>query len=117
MKHVIALAVLSCMASLACAAPGHALRDPFARPAPAMPAAAQVEQAPPAPLRLRALILNGAHSLANIDGDVLSAGDRGAGYRVLRIDARGALIARNGRQELLEMSDPGQVRPQPKDSE
>ncbi len=122
MKHafttIFALALLPAMANLAAAAPaGHPLRDPFARPAPAAPASTQVEEAPPAPLRLRALILNGAHSLANIDGDVLSAGDRGAGYTVLRIDARGALVVRNGRQQLLVMSDPGQARPQTKDSE
>jgi hypothetical protein len=114
--------LVSCAAGLsaaACASPSAArpLRDPFARPAPAAPAAAPMERAAPVRLRLRALILNGAHSLANIDGDVLSAGDRGAGYTVLRIDARGVLVARNGRQELLVMSNPGQVGPQSKDAE
>jgi hypothetical protein len=117
MKRIATLVLLA-VAGLCAAAPaGRPLRDPFARPAPAAPAVAAVEQAPPAPLHLRALVLNGAHSLANIDGDVLSAGDRGPGFTVLRIDARGVLVVRNGRQQLLVMSDPGQVGPQPKDSE
>lgn len=82
---------------------GGPLRDPFARPAPATPAAAPLELAPPAPLRLRALILNGERSLANIDGDVVAAGDRTPGYTVLRIDARGVLVERGGHRQLLAL--------------
>ncbi|QBE65454.1 hypothetical protein [Pseudoduganella lutea] len=100
---------------------GADLRDPFARPAPAVPAAALAAQAaaavPPPPLRLRALILNGARSLANIDGDVVAVGDEAPGYTVLRIDARGVLVARGGRRELLVMGEPGQDRPRDKETE
>jgi hypothetical protein len=86
-----------------------ARRDPFARPAPEVPAPsapALVEAPPPpAPLHLRALILNGARSLANIDGDVVAAGERARDYQVVRIDARGVLVTRAGKQELLSMNE------------
>jgi len=79
------------------------LRDPFQRPAASRPVVAKaVEEKLP---RLRALVLNGAHSLANIDGQVLAAGEQHAGYTVLRIDARGALIGHAGRETLLTLHD------------
>jgi len=97
---VLALA-LACTGT-AFAAP---LRDPFLRPALARPAPAPAPEAASAPPRLRALVLGGAQSLANIDGNVLAAGERHADYTVLRIDARGALIERGGRALLLTMQD------------
>lgn len=119
MIHALLLSVLLCVllcaeaAGAAGAADFHAAprRDPFARPPasiPAAPAPALAEAAPPpppAPLHLRALILNGARSLANIDGDVVATGERARDYQVLRIDARGVLVARAGTQELLSMNE------------
>lgn len=93
------------------------LRDPFARPAPAAPPPVAAAKVPPEPLRLRALILNGTRSLADIDGGIVAVGDRGPGYTVLRIDERGVLVARGGRQQLLVMGDPGQDRPHDKETE
>lgn len=90
---------------LAFPAAAEPLRDPFQRPAasrPAVPAATTVPDRPP---RLRALVLGGARSLANIDGQVLAAGERFSDYTVLRIDARGALLARAGSEMLLTMQD------------
>lgn len=88
---------------LALSAAAEPLRDPFQRPAASRPAAptSMPEKAP----RLRALVLGGARSLANIDGQVLAAGEQFSGYTVLRIDARGALIARAGSELLLTMQD------------
>ena len=97
--QLLALAALLPLAD-AGAAP---LRDPFQRPAASRPVVAQ--PIPEKPPRLRALVLNGARSLANIDGEVLAIGEQHAGYTVLRIDARGALIARAGRETLLTMQD------------
>ncbi|WP_170976746.1 hypothetical protein [Massilia sp. HP4] len=79
------------------------LRDPFQRPAASRPAAPG--DTPDKPPRLRALVLGGARSLANIDGQVLAVGERFSGYTVLRIDARGALLARAGSEMLLNMQD------------
>jgi hypothetical protein len=117
MMRALSTAALLCacaaIGDAAAAADVHATprRDPFARPAasiPAAPAPAAAEEGappPPAPLHLRALILNGARSLANIDGDVLAAGERARDYQVLRIDARGVLVVRAGKQELLSMNE------------
>lgn len=84
------------------------LRDPFVRPAPpAPPAAALPAEAPPEPppLRLRAVILNGARSVANIDGDIVGAGDQARDYTVLRIDAQGVLVTRAGKRQLLTLTE------------
>jgi len=88
---------------LALPAAAEPLRDPFQRPAASRPAApsATPEKAP----RLRALVLGGARSLANIDGHVLAPGEQFSGYTVLRIDARGALLVRDGGELLLTMQD------------
>lgn len=102
---------------LLCAAVPHAqaadlrlLRDPFTRPAVPVPAAlaaaaAAAEVAPPAPLHLRAVILHGAGSLANIDGDIVAIGDQARDYKVLRIDARGVLVTRAGKEQLLTLTE------------
>jgi hypothetical protein len=114
-RRALSVAALLC-AGLGCCSAGaadaqHAARrDPFARPAPTVPAPSEpvVVEAPPpppAPLHLRALILNGARSLANIDGDVVAAGERARDYQVVRIDARGVLVTRAGKQELLSMNE------------
>lgn len=79
------------------------LRDPFVRPASAIPA--PPEAAPETAPRLRALVLNAAGSLANIDGHVVAVGERFAGYKIVRIDARGVLLTRAGRELLLTMQD------------
>lgn len=97
---MLALAIAA-VATTSAAAP---LRDPFLRPAAAARPTLPVETPAPRP-RLRALVLNGAHSLANIDGNVVGAGERCAGYTVLRIDARGVLLARAGQELLLTMQD------------
>ena len=73
-------------------APKRPLRDPFVRPAPPPVAAGEAaEPPPPPPLHLRAVILNGARSIANIDGDIVGAGEQARDYTVVRIDARGVL--------------------------
>jgi hypothetical protein len=98
-------------ASSATAAPERPLRDPFVRPAPPVSAAAVAaaaaasEAAVPPPLRLRAVILNGARSVANIDGDIVAAGERMRDYTVLRIDAQGVLVDRAGKRQLLTLTE------------
>jgi hypothetical protein len=114
-RALLAMALLCACAAGAARSPQTGLqsaprRDPFARtvaPAPAAPPAVEEEAPPPAPapLHLRALILNGQRSLANIDGDILAAGERARDYQVLRIDAHGVLVARAGKQELLSLNE------------
>jgi len=84
------------------------LRDPFVRPAPppAPAAALPAEPAPePPPLHLRAVILNGTRSVANIDGDIVGAGEQARDYTVVRIDADGVLVTRAGKRQRLTMTE------------
>lgn len=110
MKRTLVLAWLLCAACGTTVAAERALRDPFARPmAPPSPqvvaAAAAAELAETPPLRLRAVILNGAHSLANIDGDIVGVGEQARDYTVVRIDARGVMVTRAGKRQLLTMNE------------
>lgn len=92
-------------AGTAAEAPTRPLRDPFVRPAPPVAAAEAAEPPPPPPpLHLRAVILNGARSIANIDGDIVGAGEQARDYTVVRIDARGVLVTRAGKQQLLTIN-------------
>jgi len=98
-------AAVPAAATAAPSIPPRVLRDPFVRPAPPpLPAAAAAAAEPQVevpPLRLRAVILNGTHSIANIDGDIVAAGGQARDYTVLRIDAQGVLVARAGKRQLL----------------
>jgi len=107
MRHALILALALALAIAGFSTPGAAapLRDPFMRPPLTRPAAPAETETPATRPRLRALVLNGAHSLANIDGNVVAAGERCAGYTVLRIDARGVLLVRPGKELLLTMQD------------
>ena len=108
MKHLLmpTLAlVLAGMAANVLANPPRSLRDPFVSRLPASAPLAATAPVPATPPRLRAVGLNGAHSLANLDGNVVATGERVAGYTVLRIDARGVLLAHAGNQHLLTMQD------------
>ena len=103
MRHSLMLALaIAGVSTQGVAAP---LRDPFLRPPLSHPTAPVAPETPAARPRLRALVLNGAHSLANIDGNVVAAGERCAGYTVRRIDARGVLLVRPGQELLLTMQD------------
>lgn len=108
MKHTLmpTLAlVLAGLATSVLATPPRIVRDPFVSRLPASAPLAAAAPVPATPPRLRAVVLNGAQSLANLDGNVVATGERVAGYTVLRIDARGVLLGHAGSQHLLTMQD------------
>jgi len=109
MKHTLTLALalgLTGMALNVLANPPRSLRDPFVSRLPASaPLEAAAAAVPATPPRLRAVVLNGAQSLANLDGNVVATGERVAGYKVVRIDARGVLLTHAGSEHLLTMQD------------
>lgn len=95
------------LAALALQANAQVQRDPFARPAGALLAAAAsnaagnaagTEPAPPdaAPPRLRAIMFEPGKSLVNIDGRILALGERYQDYLVSAITARSATLTRRG---------------------
>lgn len=88
---------LALAAGTAAAAP---LRDPFARPVAASTAQAAAAEAataetPEPPMVLRAIMYDPGHSMANVDGRILSVGDTYGPYRVARIDERNVTLLRN----------------------
>ena len=108
MKHILMPALALVLAGLAAnvlATPPRIVRDPFVSRLPASAPPAAADAVPATPPRLRAVVLNGAQSLANLDGNVVATGERVAGYTVLRIDARGVLLGHAGSQHLLTMQD------------
>lgn len=94
------------LAALALQANAQVQRDPFARPAGALLAAASnaaanaagTDPAPPdaAPPRLRAIMFEPGKSLVNIDGRILALGERYQDYLVSAITARSATLTRRG---------------------
>jgi hypothetical protein len=108
MKHILMPMLALVLAGLAAnvlATPPRIVRDPFVSRLPASAPLAAAAPVPATPPRLRAVVLNGAQSLANLDGNVVATGERVAGYTVLRIDARGVLLGHAGSQHLLTMQD------------
>lgn len=108
MKHILMPMLALVLAGLAAnvlATPPRIVRDPFVSRLPASAPLATAAPAPATPPRLRAVVLNGAQSLANLDGNVVATGERVAGYTVLRIDARGVLLGHGGSEHLLTMQD------------
>jgi hypothetical protein len=108
MKHTLMPTLALVLAGLAAnvlATPPRIVRDPFVSRLLASAPLATAAPAPVTPPRLRAVVLNGAQSLANLDGNVVATGERVAGYTVLRIDARGVLLGHAGSQHLLTMQD------------
>jgi hypothetical protein len=108
MKHTLMPMLALVLAGLAAnvlATPPRIVRDPFVSRLPASAPLAAAASAPATPPRLRAVVLNGAQSLANLDGNVVATGERVAGYTVVRIDSRGVLLTRAGSEHLLTMQD------------
>ena len=100
MKHTLTLALALVLAGLAAnvlANPPRSLRDPFVSrlPASAPLEATATATVPATPPRLRAVVLNGAHSLANLDGNVVATGEHVAGYKVPKAIVRVAKVERS----------------------
>lgn len=104
MKHVapIALALASLVAQ------AQPLRDPFARPALPAPAAAQEREeteAPQATPRLRAVIVAPGRSLANINGQILAAGEWFGDYQLIKVEERGVTLVKRGVTSVLLLDE------------
>jgi hypothetical protein len=101
------LALVLALALAGGAAATAPLRDPFARPAAPVPAAAPapgdagpVAEPPPA---LRAIMYEPGHSLANIGGQILTVGEWYRDYRIVRIDERSVTLLRAKVKSVIEL--------------
>jgi hypothetical protein len=101
-RYLAAILATAC----ATAAAQTPLRDPFARPAP--PARAAVLAAAPAPEakpRLRAIMFEPGHSLANIEGRILAEGEWYGDYQLVKVRERSVTVARRGAQSVLGLDE------------
>ena len=105
----------SCACLLLCVSSASAqirLRDPFEKPlaAPlpvALPAAVVVPEAVPQ-LTLRAVVSDGQKSLINVGGRILGLGEAIAGYTVVEVQERSAVLTKDGaRLKLMLDKEPG----------
>ncbi len=110
-----AVMLLNCIwlaiSSTACLAE-HPLRyDPFDRPVIESPAAtaANTKKADVIPehwgAQLRATLLAGDNSSANVDGYIIALGDSYQGFRLIRVYERSAVFVRGGKQYTLNLDN------------
>jgi hypothetical protein len=109
MKHPapILLSLLA-LASLPAQAQPQPLRDPFARPARPAPAAEQESEAPEEPQaapRLRAVMVAPGRSLANINGQILAAGEWFGDYQLIKVEERGVTLVKRGVKSVLPLDE------------
>jgi len=101
----------ACLALLQLPAAAQPLRDPFARPAlppRVLPAAELSEEAPvstaPAP-RLRAVMVTPGRALANINGQILAAGEWFGDYQLTKVEERGVTLVKRGVTSILLLDE------------
>lgn len=88
--------------------------DPFRRPAP--PTAPQTgDTAAPVVAAwqptLRGVLLAGAGSVANVDGQMVGIGERIEGHRLVSVSERQAIFEKDGRRIVLDMRRSLETRP------
>jgi hypothetical protein len=107
MKHP-ALILLSLLALASLPAQAQPLRDPFARPALPAPAAEKEAEAPEEPQavpRLRAVMVAPGRSLANINGQILAAGEWFGDYQLIKVEERGVTLVKRGVKSVLPLDE------------
>ena len=85
------------------------LRDPFARPAlPAPNAALNGAPEPEVPQvlpRLRAVMVAPGGALANINGQILAAGEWFGDYQLIKVEERGVTLSKRGVKSVLVLDE------------
>jgi hypothetical protein len=115
-RQVFLSALLGVLAvACSCASAGQDLPNPFARPAAARSAAsarAAVQPQEPADLELRATLVRGRDSSANIGGRILRVGEKMGGYRLVSVrEGAAVLVDASGVSYVLEIEPSRQVAP------
>jgi hypothetical protein len=107
---------IAVLAGLWCSAAAAAqdLPNPFARPGSGLSSARGSAEQPEAPLtlELRATLVRGRKSSANIGGVIVSVGEKVGGYRLVSVhEGAAVLVDAAGITYVLELEPPGQVAP------
>ncbi len=94
------------LATTALADTGMPLRDPFVRPLIELPASSTPTPVVAAPdFTLRALLVAGDKSLANIDGTILALGDEFDGYRLISITQEETLFEKGSNRYRISLKE------------
>ena len=97
-------AAMSLVVLAALAAQAQPLRDPFARPAPPVQAAAEPEVPQSAP-QLRAVMVSPGRALANINGQILAVGEWFGDYQLIKVEERGVTLSQRGVKSVLVLNE------------
>lgn len=87
------------------------LHDPFQRPAisqksMAVPETAKTPVQPPAWIpQLKATLLAGRNSMANVDGKVIKLGETINGYKLIKVGERSAVLVKNKQHKQITIDD------------
>jgi hypothetical protein len=104
MKHA-AMTVLALASLASLAAQAQPLRDPFARPAPPVPAVAAEPEAPQRAPQLRAVMVTPGRALANINGQILAVGEWFGDYQLTKVEERGVTLNKRGVKSVLVLNE------------
>ena len=85
-------------------------KNPFTRPGYTadrpLPAAPGVEVEDFREIELKATLISGRRSFANLNGEILAPGEEFRGYRLLRVSEGQAVLSRDGETLTLRVRDP-----------
>ena len=105
MKHAAMILLALVSISTQTLAQAHPMRDPFARPARPLAAAAPEAEAPQEAPQLRAVMATPGHALANINGQILAVGEWFGDYQLIKVEERAVTLVKHGAKSVLALSE------------
>ena len=105
MKHIVTAFLALALLPLPACAQARPLRDPFARPAAPPRAVEPEEEAPQVLPQLRAVMVGPRSALANINGQILAAGEWYGDYQLIRVEERGVTLNKRGVKSILVLNE------------
>ncbi|MDO6460689.1 hypothetical protein Q4485_08270 [Granulosicoccaceae sp. 1_MG-2023] len=83
--------------------------DPFSHTPPAPASDAETVQRTPLALRLRAVVVAGKRSMANIDGKLVKVGQQFEGYTLVAVEAKAVTLRKDGEEFVLKLAAQSQA--------
>ena len=105
MKHIVTACLALALAPALAGPQERPLRDPFARPAPPPRAVELEEEAPQVLPQLRAVMVAPGRALANINGQILAAGEWFGDYQLIKVEERGVTLSKRGVKSVLVLNE------------
>ena len=105
MKHATMMLVALVSIATQTQAQVQPMRDPFARPARPLTAAAPEPEAPQEAPQLRAVMATPGRALANINGQILAVGEWFGDYQLIKVEERAVTLDKRGVKSVLALSE------------